>query len=313
MTKQACSLLLPLYNGAKFINRSLPSILDSMRPMDELVIVNDGSTDISLSELKNLELSDPRIKVINKDHSGIVETLNQGLQHCENDFIARVDIDDIYNPKRISTQVAFMGANPNCAAVFSDYQILSKNCRDLGTIPTAVSPSLTRLSLVNPQRTPHSSVMFRKTALHEVGGYKQEDFPVEDLALWINLSHYFEIATIPETLLYYTLHPTNITKTNNSLMRIKTEYFVSKFARTIPIEEILDHVDKTFRIYDSTIYVIERKILFFRDLAKYCTYNQENKLIQISKQFTLLTQLIRPTLIPSLIQLKKMQRRRGLI
>jgi glycosyltransferase involved in cell wall biosynthesis len=313
MTNQSCSLLLPLYNGAKFINRSLPSILDSMRPIDELVIVNDGSTDISLSELKILELSDSRIKVINKEHSGIVETLNKGLQHCENEFIARVDIDDIYNPKRISTQVAFMGANPNCAAVFSDYQILSRNCRDLGTIPTAISPSLTRFSLINPQRTPHSSVMFRKTALYEVGSYKHEDFPVEDLALWINLSESFEIATIPETLLYYTLHSNNITKTNNSLMRIKTEYLISKFARTISVEEILDHVDKGFQIYDSNTYVIERKILFFRDLAKYYGQNQQNRLIQISKQISLLTQVLRPSLIPNLIQLQKMQRRRRLI
>jgi glycosyltransferase involved in cell wall biosynthesis len=284
-----------------------------MRIIDELVIVNDGSTDISFSELKNLELTDPRIKIINKDHSGIVETLNQGLQHCENDFVARVDIDDTYSPKRISTQVAFMWANPNCAAVFSDYQILAMNCRDLGTIPTAISPTLTRLSLVNPQRTPHSSVMFRKTAVYEVGGYRHEDFPVEDLALWIKFSKNFEIATIPETLLYYTLHSNNITKKNNRLMRIKTDYFVSKFARTIPAEEILDQAHKTFQIYDLTTFGMERKFLFFRDLAKYFTYSQEKRLIQLSKQFTLLTQLLRPTLIPKLIQLKKMQQQRRLI
>jgi hypothetical protein len=96
-------------------------------------------------------------------------------------------------------------------------------------------------------------------------------------------------------------------------MRIKTEYLISKFARTISVEEILDHVDKAFQIYDSNTYVIERKILFFRDLAKYYGQNQQNRLIQISKQISLLTQVLRPSLIPNLIQLQKMQRRRRLI
>ena len=168
MKEQACSVLLPLYNGSQFIDSSIKSILESMREIDELVLVNDGSDDISKEELKKLEKSDSRIKVINKNHSGLVETLNYGIAHCDNDLIARADIDDKYSSKRISSQVQFMATNPNCAAVFSDYQILSADGRDLGVIPTAISPLLTRFSLLNPQRTPHPSVIFRKSAVIQV-------------------------------------------------------------------------------------------------------------------------------------------------
>jgi glycosyltransferase involved in cell wall biosynthesis len=81
---QACSILLPLYNGALFLDDSLSSILASMRENDELVLINDGSEDISEEKLKKLEFRDSRIKIINKNHSGLVDTLNYGLRHCEN-------------------------------------------------------------------------------------------------------------------------------------------------------------------------------------------------------------------------------------
>ena len=69
MKEQACSVLPPLFNGSQFINVSIKSILESMREIDELVLVNDGSDDISKEELKELEKRDSRIKIINKNHS----------------------------------------------------------------------------------------------------------------------------------------------------------------------------------------------------------------------------------------------------
>lgn len=310
MKVQACSVLLPLYNGSKFIDQSFNTILASMREIDELVIVNDGSEDISVEDLKKLESRDPRIKIISKEHSGLVETLNYGIQLCENELIARADIDDKYSPKRISRQIQFMGENPNCAAVFSDYQIQDVSGRNLGIIPTAISPLLTRFSLINPQRTPHPSVMFRKSAVLEVNGYKSEYFPAEDLSLWIDLSKSFEIATIPETLLYYTLHKGNITSKNQSLMIAKTESLITSFGKKISIEAILYEAERTFNIYDFTTQAMTRKVLFFRDLSRYLRQNPEYKFTHLPKQISLFAQTCRPNLIPVVLDLKKMQKRR---
>ena len=310
MKVQACSVLLPLYNGSKFIDQSFNTILASMREIDELVIVNDGSEDISVEDLKKLESRDSRIKIISKEHSGLVETLNYGIQLCENELIARADIDDKYSPKRISRQIQFMGENPNCAAVFSDYQIQDVSGRNLGIIPTAISPLLTRFSLINPQRTPHPSVMFRKSAVLEVNGYKSEYFPAEDLSLWIDLSKSFEIATIPETLLYYTLHKGNITSKNQSLMNAKTESLITSFGKKISIEAILYEAERTFNIYDFTTQAMTRKVLFFRDLSRYLRQNPEYKFTHLPKQISLFAQTCRPNLIPVVLDLKKMQKRR---
>ena len=310
MKEQACSVLLPLYNGSQFINASIKSILESMREIDELVLVNDGSDDISKEELKKLEKSDSRIKVINKNHSGLVETLNYGIAHCDNDLIARADIDDKYSSKRISSQVQFMATNPNCAAVFSDYQILSADGRDLGVIPTAISPLLTRFSLLNPQRTPHPSVIFRKSAVIQVGAYSPDDFPAEDLSLWIKLSKSFEIATIPEILLFYTLHKANITSKHQNQMITRTRSLSEEFVKTLSIDAILNEAEEIFEVYNSITQSISRKILFFRDLSKYVKMSQKVGVNNFTKHAGLLKQIIQPDLILSIIELKQMQKRR---
>jgi glycosyltransferase involved in cell wall biosynthesis len=310
MKEQACSVLLPIYNGSQFIESSINSILESMREIDELVMVNDGSDDISKKELKKLEKKDLRIKIINKSHSGLVKTLNYGIKHCENELIARADIDDKYSPKRVFEQVKFMATNPNCAAVFSDYQILSAEGRDLGVIPTSISPLLTQFSLLNPQRTPHPSVMFRKTAVTGLGGYRSEDFPAEDLSLWINLSKSFEIATIPVTLLYYTLHKANITSKYQKQMINNTSSLLEGFVRTLSIEAILDEAEETFEVYNSTTHSISRKILFHRDLSKYLKMSEAIGVRKLTKHARLFRQIIRPKSILSIIQLKEMQKAR---
>ena len=92
-----CSIVLPIYNGSNFLQRSISSNLLTMQPFDELLIVNDGSEDISSSKLLEFEHFDKRIKVLNKPHTGLVETLNYGISCCKHEFIARADVDDLYD------------------------------------------------------------------------------------------------------------------------------------------------------------------------------------------------------------------------
>ena len=312
--EQSCSVLLPLFNGSRFIHESLESIIPGMRANDELLIINDGSEDISDSNLLSLKNIDPRINVINKHHSGLVETLNLGIKECRNDLIARADVDDKYSPIRISIQAEFLSQNPNCAAVFSDYEVRSANDDILGLLPTAISPHLTRFSLLNPQRTPHPSVMFRKSAVQAVGAYKMDDFPAEDLSLWINLSTSFEIATIPQTLLYYRLHKGNITDRFQNLMREKTKTLVSKHAKNLLINDVLCEIEETFALYDENNNSVDRKILFFRDLVKYLKVTDKREISRVIQHpaISSLSQLIRPDSVVSIARLKREQKLRKL-
>ena len=240
--RQPCTILLPLFNGANFLSRSIDNLCKIAGPQDEILIIDDGSTDITKQEFEVLCKLDSRIIVHCCQHRGLVETLNFGIQKASNEFIARADIDDTYDYKRISAQVQYLANHPEISAVFSDYKIVNLSGRNLGLFPSAISPELTAFSLINSQRTAHPSVMYRKSAVIAAGSYLAEDFPAEDLALWIRLVDKGKIASLPETLLNYTLHSASITQSKQELMRTKSLDLRTVFASR---PENLATLDKT--------------------------------------------------------------------
>lgn len=221
-SRQPCTILLPLFNGANFLGRSIDNLCKIAGPQDEILIIDDGSTDTTKQEIDALCKHDSRIIVHFCQHRGLVETLNFGIQNASNEFIARADIDDTYDYERISAQVQFLANNPEISAVFSDYKMVNLSGRNLGLFPSAISPELTAFSLINSQRTAHPSVMYRKSAVIAAGSYLAEDFPAEDLALWIRLVDKGKIASLPEILLNYTVHSASITQSKQRLMRTKS-------------------------------------------------------------------------------------------
>jgi glycosyltransferase involved in cell wall biosynthesis len=264
--QSACSILVPIYNGAAYIQRGLQSIISSARDIDEILIINDGSSDMSESEFTKVAEIDNRIRIFNRAHFGLVSTLNFGISECRNDLIARADIDDTYYANRIQTQLDFMVQNPSCAAVFSDYEIVGSNGKDLGVIPSPVSPIATKLSLLLPRRTAHPSVMFRKSMVGHVGGYHEVDYPAEDLGLWIRLSKEYDLASIPEVLVRYTVHQSSITSQNRDLMRIKTNLLVTEILRDFELKMIEEEAVHLWDRYAMSPYSTERKLLHLMDL-----------------------------------------------
>jgi glycosyltransferase involved in cell wall biosynthesis len=97
------SILLPVFNEEKYIKKCIQSILDSSYQNYEVVIVNDGSTDETLSIVNKID--DPRIKVYNKQNSGLTDSLNYGIDKCENEIIMRMDGDDLIHPLKIENQL----------------------------------------------------------------------------------------------------------------------------------------------------------------------------------------------------------------
>jgi glycosyltransferase involved in cell wall biosynthesis len=221
-SRQPCTILLPLFNGANFLGRSIENLCKIAGPQDEILIIDDGSTDTTKQEIETLCKIDSRIIVHFCQHRGLVETLNFGIQNASNEFIARADIDDTYHHRRLTVQVQYLANHPEISAVFSDYKMFNPSGRSLGLFPSAISPELTAFSLINSQRTAHPSVMYRKSAVIAAGSYLAEDFPAEDLSLWIRLVDKGKIASLPEILLNYTLHSASITRSKQVLMRTKS-------------------------------------------------------------------------------------------
>lgn len=226
-SSQGVSFLLPVKNGEKFLDRSLRYMELNLAAGDEIVIVNNGSTDNTLNILNDWAKLKPNIKIINSQKQGLVNALNTGIEAAEKEWIARFDVDDIYPANRISETKKFLSDDISC--VFSDYQLGTDGGKVLGVIPSAIEANQTYLSLVSNRRTAHPSACFNRNAAIEVGGYLEEDFPSEDLSLWLRLSHVGKLVSIPKVLLNYRISPGSVSSVNRNKAIIIKNTLIKNF------------------------------------------------------------------------------------
>ena len=103
------SILLPVFNCGLYIKSAIQSIINNSFENYEIIVINDGSTDNTLDIIK--QFNDSRIKIYNKENSGLVETLNYGLKKCNYSIIMRMDGDDVIHQKKIETQLNYFSRN----------------------------------------------------------------------------------------------------------------------------------------------------------------------------------------------------------
>jgi glycosyltransferase involved in cell wall biosynthesis len=266
--QHSCSVVMPVYNAEKWLRQSITSILMSMRAHDELVIVNDGSTDGSTEILKEFSVSDSRMSIFTLDHQGLVSALNFGIENAKHEFIARADADDTYAARRLDFQLQELIADEDLGAVFTDYELRDERGRIIGVIPTSLTPNMTYLSLVNPQRTAHPSVVFRKSVFYMASKYQEEDFPVEDYALWLRMVAVSKISSVPETLLFYQVHSKSVSRLNRELQLDKVRMLRKTLIANFPTDfDWKTNIRFAAKVYSASSLGNLRSVLAFRDIV----------------------------------------------
>jgi len=271
--------VLPVHNGEKFIDISLPVILRNLNANDELVIIENGSTDNSNEKLQKWVNIDSRINLIASKKSGLVKALNLGIIESSNNWIARFDIDDNYEPDRLKYQRASL--NEKVVAIFTDYDFFSDSYNYLGTIPSAIDANAVSVSLISSQRTAHPSILFNKEAVINAGGYREIDFPAEDLSLWLRMSRIGDLVSVPKTLLHYRLSADSIT----GKRRVESKEMTRKLLTEIGINHrnilgLVENFETVQQLYTQHNYTRERELLMLRDLYYLSKNMHNNKLMK---------------------------------
>jgi len=101
------SIILPVYNGATYLQQTLDSIKAQTLTDWELIAINDGSKDDSEKILRDFAANEPRTRIISRENRGLIATLNEGVQAARGIWIARIDADDICLPERLEKQIAW--------------------------------------------------------------------------------------------------------------------------------------------------------------------------------------------------------------
>jgi glycosyltransferase involved in cell wall biosynthesis len=196
------TVVLPVYNGEKYLPAAIESILAQTFTDFAFLIIDDGSTDGSADVIQSYAQRDPRIRPTVRSNRGLVATLNEGIAEARGKYIARMDADDISMPERFMQQVAFLDANPRCVALGTSFILIDEAGKEVKIWHCFVHDSTVRHALAAEGCIPHPTAMCRKSAVIEAGGYR-EDYPAaEDYDLWRRLARIGELSNLAELLLY---------------------------------------------------------------------------------------------------------------
>lgn len=225
------SVLIPVYNAQATLIEAIESILTQTLQDIELILVNDGSTDNSSKIINDLKKRDNRIKHIQVQHAGIVNALNTGLEHCNADYILRMDADDISLPDRIEKQLNYLIKN-NLDLCSTQVQFFSestikdglKNYQDWLNLNQPINQ---KIFIENP--LPHPSWLVKKSTYIYLNSYQNNSWPEDyDFILRAYLSG-MKLGMVDEELTRLRQHENRLTwtdKTNslNSFMRCRAHY-----------------------------------------------------------------------------------------
>lgn len=232
------SILLPVYNGSRFLPESFESILAQSFRDFELLTINDGSTDNSEEIILDYKAKDDRIVYIkNETNIGLQATLDKGLSFAKGDYIARIDSDDIWCDKdKLKKQIDFLEKNPDHALIGTAMETINEDGKVLEKIHFPQTDETIRQRLLFSSQFAHPSVMMRGRALDEIGFYSQEKKyqNVEDYELWLRIGTKYKFANLPDICLQYRIHGSSMSMQNEFRQRLAWIRLTREYATHYP-------------------------------------------------------------------------------
>lgn len=206
------SVVMPVWNGEAYLGEAVESILSQSFSDFEFLIIDDGSTDGTADILNDFATKDSRIRVIRLEHQGIVNALNTGVSVARGEWIARMDCDDIAEPTRFAKQWAAVSSKRNSVICYSSVRFIGSPefMMPSSRIPKTRSLFALRICFHNP--ICHPSVIFKKSAFLDCGGYLESERHGEDFGLWGRIIQHGDVIGINEQLLNFRVHPDSISK-----------------------------------------------------------------------------------------------------
>ena len=308
------TVLMSVYNGEKYLEEAVNSILNQTFEDFEFLIINDGSTDRTLSKLKNY--SDSRIKILNNEKNlGLTRSLNIGLKRSKGKYIARMDADDVSMPERLKEEIEFLDSHEDYAAVGTFVYVLDENSEIIRRSKNPIEDAEIRENLVYGNCINHGSVMLRKSCLLDVGYYNETMVRSQDYELWIRLSKKYRLSNLPEYLYKWREHKKNIeakyikeqrifvilaiVKNNVLSAKQATRHFINIFIKKdfmskwkpLTVVFSLIHILTFKKIKPSTLYSILYRIRFSKKITKILRDVKEER-IDFDRAILSLTKII---------------------
>lgn len=240
------SVVMPVYNGEKYIKEAIDSILSQTFPDFEFIIINDCSTDNTESIIKSY--NDSRIRYIkNEKNLGVAESLNKGLDVAKGEYITRMDADDISLPERFEKQISFMDRHKNIAVSGCAIERFGAIG---GKAYNEYSKEKIRIGFLFRSCIFHPTVMMRRSVM-EIENYRYDVHfdKVEDYELWTRILPKYDICSIKSVLLKYRVHSGQVTQNYSQMHKKLLLELKKKFLLYIGIDVLTDKEIRAFNDY----------------------------------------------------------------
>lgn len=261
MKKGLVSVILPNYNGAKYLKQSIESVLKQTYSNLELILIDDASTDDSSSIISGF--SDERIRVIKMPENGqICKALNKGLEQAQGEYIGRIDSDDVWKQNKLEKQIEFMDKHKDIGACFSYVNLIDEkgNCANgryeelykLFQPQFKTQKEWIQFFVFSGNCLSHPSALIRKSVIDEVGNYNLAFVQGQDYELWMRIVLKYNLYVYPETLVKYRWTPelkdniSSNTEDNNTRFYNENLLAVYRLFQRITNQEFIEYFQDMF-------------------------------------------------------------------
>ena len=211
MIEGMVSIIVPVYNGAQYIEKTVKTLLVQSFRAFEILLINDGSSDNSAELIDELAATNEQVRVFHKANGGVANARNFGIEHAQGEFVAFCDQDDLWLEQKLEKQVPLF-SNPDVGLVYcgakTEYELYNKTRN-----PGFKGKKRGRVydAMIQQNMLTCCTAVARKSAVAEVGGFDDDRrlMGVDDWHLWIKLSAFFEVDFVAENLAVHVFHGDN--------------------------------------------------------------------------------------------------------
>lgn len=194
------SIIIPLYNKEKYVAKTIQTILSQTFQEFEIIVIDDGSTDQSVNEIKKID--DARIRIISQQNAGVSAARNRGIAEAKYDMIAFLDADDLWEKDFLETMLNLQKQFPQCSVYALNYNILTQDNTIRSLVINGLPEHFKQGIISNyfhiaSQSDPilwTSSITVKKQAIESIGGFPIGIRAGEDLLTWARLAARYDIA-----------------------------------------------------------------------------------------------------------------------
>ncbi len=205
------SVILPVYNGERYLGEAIESVLAQTFKDYELILVNDGSGDrTGVIARRYLRRWPDRIVYIEQENAGVAVARNRGIASARGEFLAVLDADDLFLPEKLERQVRFLDGHPEVGALSTWFEVIDAAGNWMYEIRrTEGAVGIAWFLHFFNYLGGNSQLMFRRTLVESVGGYEQEHWGYEDRQIYLKLMGSTRFHVLPEILMRYRSHGEN--------------------------------------------------------------------------------------------------------